>query len=219
MRSQEAIDAYHDGRHDESLELVRRLQASETDGSLAALEAWNLLESGCYGEARAAFAKLYRGYQSPEALKGLRAVEARNYRHDWIEAPSAPARRARLRLVAGQGDCLFPARAGGAFGRDALRRPTRALGRTRFSCDSWRSNGRPTFSLCGKPMVHRASFRPTLCLPDRVGPIAGLALDLVVSSQHCHPSEAEHSTMAHLVTGCWFLLSYNPSGSRAVCAA
>jgi tetratricopeptide (TPR) repeat protein len=82
VTSQEAIDAYHDGRHDESLQLVRRLQGSETDGSLAALEAWNLLELGRYGEARAAFTELYGGYQSPEALKGMRVVEARTYRHD-----------------------------------------------------------------------------------------------------------------------------------------
>ena len=82
VTSREAIDAYHDGRHDESLQLVRRLQGSETDGSLATLEACNLLELGRYSAARAAFAELHRGYQSPEALKGMRAVEARNYRHD-----------------------------------------------------------------------------------------------------------------------------------------
>jgi hypothetical protein len=82
VTSQEAIDAYHDGRHDESLQLVRRLQGSGAEGSLATLEAWNLLELGRYSEAQAAFAELYRGYQSPEALKGLQTVEARSYRHD-----------------------------------------------------------------------------------------------------------------------------------------
>ena len=80
LARREAIDAYHAGRHEESLELVRMLQArSREDASLAALEAWNLLELGQVSEARAIFADLHGSFPTAETKEGLKAVLGRQY--------------------------------------------------------------------------------------------------------------------------------------------
>lgn len=80
LTRREALDAYHAGRYQDSLDLVRLLQSrSPGDGSLAALEAWNLLELGQVSEARAIFAALHESFPTAETKAGLKAVLGRQY--------------------------------------------------------------------------------------------------------------------------------------------
>lgn len=77
----EAVDARNAGRYAESNELIRmvRSRGAADDPSLAALEAWNLLELGQVSEARAIFADLHATFPTAETKAGLKAVLGRQY--------------------------------------------------------------------------------------------------------------------------------------------
>ncbi|HEX6142544.1 MAG TPA: hypothetical protein VFZ01_07495 [Geminicoccaceae bacterium] len=80
LARREAVDAYRAGHYERSLELVRMLRSrAGDDASLAALEAWNLLELGDVSEARAIFAGLHASFPTAETKAGLKAVLGRQY--------------------------------------------------------------------------------------------------------------------------------------------